>query len=214
MMRPVRPEHLLPKRSVIPAKETLPESLRHSGEGRNPVRLNLRAPWMLGVGAGLKPAPTGLCKPHRARKSFAGTSHATVSLAGLALVLAVVVSACGEAVTPLASAPTPSAVERTFPPIELPADEAPHDNLSEWWYFTGRLITGDRRTLGFEFVIFQAVRGDGPPAYAAHFAITDAAAGEMRYDERTSLGPSKGPPDDLDLCVDGWRLAYDGRASP
>lgn len=149
-------------------------------------------------------------RPRIPRKSLARPSHAKVSLAGLVLLLAVLVSACGEPVTPLAPAPTPSVVERTFPPIDLPADEAPHDNLSEWWYFTGRLTTGDRRTLGFEFVIFQAVRGGGPPAYAAHFAITDVAAGEMRFDERTSLGPSQGPPDDLDLCVDGWRLAFDG----
>lgn len=131
-------------------------------------------------------------------------------LAGLAFVLAVLVSACGEAVTPLASAPTPSTEERTFPPIDLPADEAPHDNLSEWWYFTGRLITGDRRDLGFEFVIFQGVRDGGPPAYAAHFAITDPAGDRVVFDERTALGLSAGPPDDLDLCVDGWWLAFDG----
>ena len=144
------------------------------------------------------------------RKSFAGPSRATFSLAGVVLVLAVLAAACGEAVTPLAAAPTPTSDERTFPPIDLPADEAPHDNLSEWWYFTGRLTTGDRRNLGFEFVIFQAVRGGGPPAYAAHFAITDPVGDRVVFDERTALGPSKGPPDDLDLCVDGWRLAFDG----
>ena len=149
-------------------------------------------------------------RPEFPRNSFAGPSRARFSLAGVVLVLAVLSAACGEAVTPLASAPTPSSDERTFPPIDLPADEAPHDNLSEWWYFTGRMTTGDRRTLGFEFVIFQAVRGGGPPAYAAHFSITDVSAGEMLFDERTSLGPSQGPPEDLDLCVDGWRLAFDG----
>ena len=133
-----------------------------------------------------------------------------VRLVGLALVVLMLAAACGAEVTPLASAPTPSPGERTFPAIDLPADEAPHGNLSEWWYFTGRLNTGDRRTLGFEFVIFQAVRGGGPPAYAAHFAITDVAAGEMLYEERTALGPSTGPSDALDLCVDGWRLAFDG----
>ena len=131
-------------------------------------------------------------------------------LLALSIVLAVLIAACGEDVTPLASAPTPSPSERTFPPIDLPADEAPHDNLSEWWYFTGRLTTSDRRTLGFEFVIFQGVRGGGPPAYAAHFAITDPAGERVVFDERTSLGLSQGPPDDLDLCVDGWRLAFDG----
>ncbi len=133
-----------------------------------------------------------------------------VRLVGLALVVLMLAAACGAEVTPLASAPTPSPRERTFAPIDLPADEAPHRNLSEWWYFTGRLNAGDRRTLGFEFVIFQAVRGGGPPAYAAHFAITDVAAGEMLFEERTALGPSTGPSDDLDLCVDGWRLAFDG----
>ena len=47
-------------------------------------------------------------------------------LVGLALVVLMLAAACGAEVTPLASAPTPRPGERTFDPIDLPADEAPH----------------------------------------------------------------------------------------
>ena len=132
-----------------------------------------------------------------------------IRLAPLALVVAVIVAGCETEVTPLATGPSNETGEREFAPIALPADELPHRNLSEWWYFTGRLATADGRNLGFEFVIFQAVRGDGPPAFAAHFAITDLARQELVFAERTAVGPSAGRPNELGICVDGWWLALD-----
>ena len=58
-------------------------------------------------------------------------------------------------------------------PIVLPADDAPHDRLTEWWYYTGHLRTSDGRRFGFEFVIFRAERGGLPVSWASHLAITD-----------------------------------------
>jgi predicted secreted hydrolase len=40
---------------------------------------------------------------------------------------------------------------------------------------------------GFELVFFRGVRGDRPPGYAAHFAITDVDGGTFTYDERVEI---------------------------
>ncbi|HEX2324872.1 MAG TPA: lipocalin family protein, partial [Chloroflexota bacterium] len=83
-----------------------------------------------------------------------------------------------------------------------------------WWYYTGHLYSpatsgdepggGDigRRTsdvgqgrgsgggveeYGFELVFFRGVRGDRPPGYAAHFAVTDLPRQRFRYDQRADV---------------------------
>lgn len=43
------------------------------------------------------------------------------------------------------------------------------------------------REYGFELVFFRGVRGDRPPGYAAHFAITDVDGGRFQYDERVEI---------------------------
>jgi predicted secreted hydrolase len=84
---------------------------------------------------------------------------------------------------PLASrAPDPQ-------PISLPQDEAPHDRLTEWWYYTGHLSTDAGRTFGFEFVIFRAERGSFPVSWASHLALTDEQGNRFLYDQRSEIGP-------------------------
>jgi predicted secreted hydrolase len=97
--------------------------------------------------------------------------------------------------------------ERDDPrPVNLPEDAAPHDRLTEWWYYTGHLEDDAGHLYGFEFVIFQVLRGDFPPAYAAHFAITDTAAEEFHYAERVdSFIPEPGDVP-INLEVGGWTL--------
>ncbi len=95
-------------------------------------------------------------------------------------------------------------------PVVLPDDEGPHDVLTEWWYFTGHLYGEHGARYGFEFVVFQSVRGQDPVGYLAHFAVTDAQQGDFRYSSR--LVQKLAIPDRLDLDVDGWRLrGEDGR---
>jgi predicted secreted hydrolase len=93
----------------------------------------------------------------------------------------------------------------TLPPISLPDDEAPHDDLTEWWYYTGHLFAGEKR-YGFELVTFQAVRGDLPRSYVAHFAITDLDRGTFRYDQKTYTGPQPALAEGFDLRVGGWEM--------
>ena len=42
------------------------------------------------------------------------------------------------------------------------ATTAPHDRLTEWWYYTGHLRAADGRRFGFEYVVFRAERGGFP----------------------------------------------------
>jgi predicted secreted hydrolase len=90
-----------------------------------------------------------------------------------------------------ATTATPPARQPDPIPVVFPRDDAPHDRLTEWWYYTGHLrdgATGDR--YGFEFVIFRAERGDFPISWASHLALTDEAHDRFLYAQRTEIGPS------------------------
>src|SRR5215212_1148710 len=90
--------------------------------------------------------------------------------------------------------------------IELPRDDAPHDVLTEWWYYTGHLRADDGRRYGFEYVIFQTVRGDFPVVYLGQLAITDQARGRFVHAGRMSQGSQIGRQDGLALNVGGWQM--------
>ncbi len=121
----------------------------------------------------------------------------------LALILVLV--ACGRPDVPglpPASPPTPA----SYPPIAFPKDEAPHTDLSEWWYYTGHLGAADGREWGFELVVFQALRGPMPPVYVAHFAVTDRQRRVFRYEERDSREAQPQPAEGFALDVRDWRM--------
>src|SRR5688572_10782713 len=89
---------------------------------------------------------------------------------------------------PIVARPAPSPTPAAFPPVRFPEDEAPHDVLAEWWYYTGHLRDVESGgEFGFELVFFRGVRGDRPPGYAAHFAVTDVRAQRFAYDQRQDV---------------------------
>ena len=89
---------------------------------------------------------------------------------------------------PLVVRPAPLPTPTVFPPVRFPDDEAPHDVLAEWWYYTGHLRDLESGgELGFELVFFRGVRGERPPGYAAHFAITDVERQRFVYDQRQDV---------------------------
>ena len=101
-------------------------------------------------------------------------------------------------------------------PISLPADEAAHRRLSEWWYYTGHLLADDGRKFGFEFVIFRAERGDFPVGWASHLALTDEAGQHFLYEQRSQLGTpvDQWPAEGFALAIGGstpaepaWRMS-------
>jgi predicted secreted hydrolase len=97
----------------------------------------------------------------------------------------------------------------TLAPIRLPADDAPHDALMEWWYYTGHLA-GAGHQYGFEEVVFQVERQDVPVFYAGHFAITNLSRGEFHFDQRTWFRDQR--PTAFDLGDGTWRIAGNGTA--
>jgi predicted secreted hydrolase len=130
------------------------------------------------------------------------------ALIALALLLPVLTScvlqpAAARGLEPAPPPPSPT----PLPAIQLPGDEAPHDALSEWWYYTGHLDAADGSHYGFELVIFQAVRKGYPVGYAAHFAVTDYETRTFRYFQRQSSALALQGGGRYDLAVGDWRLS-------
>jgi predicted secreted hydrolase len=148
----------------------------------------------------------------------------------LPVLLVVLASACGGPIlaVPPADRPTsppssasPSAVDDPVP-VTLPADDAPHRRLTEWWYYTGHLRDDAGRRWGFEFVVFRAERGQLPVAWASHLAFTDERDGMFVYDQRSEVGGtadrSAGADAGFDFAlttptVDGTTAAWEMRGS-
>lgn len=129
----------------------------------------------------------------------------------LLALLALLGSACGTgATTPLDVAPLPEPTRPAPRPVVFPDDEAPHDALSEWWYYTGHLETERGNRYGFEFVFFQAVRGRNPVGYASHFAVTDRQRGSFSYDERVGTTRQLQGDGEYELELGRWRMGGEG----
>jgi len=135
------------------------------------------------------------------------------------IVLMVILSSCGFPGVVTTSAQLPkvslSPTATPLPPIRFPQDEAPHRDLTEWWYYTGHMnatMPGLQvHHYGFELVFFQALRGDLPPVYAAHFAISDITRGEFHFDQRRLTEPNAVIPDGtstsgIDLHINDWSI--------
>ncbi len=138
-----------------------------------------------------------------------------LALAGLALVL----TSCGFPGTIAAGGQLPPVPQKPqpaqLPPVRFPQDEAPHQYLTEWWYYTGHLsgldAHGKTHRYGFEYVIFQSLRSDFPPVYAAHFAISDITGSAFHYDQRLVQEPQAALPksssnDGFHLALGDWTM--------
>ncbi|HEY8742134.1 MAG TPA: lipocalin-like domain-containing protein [Chloroflexota bacterium] len=88
----------------------------------------------------------------------------------------------------------------------LPLDESPHGDLTEWWYYTGHLAAQNGHHYGFELVFFQIRRGDAPPGYEAHFAVTDEHRNAFQFDQRSGSGEQGGRGPGFNLALDTWHM--------
>jgi predicted secreted hydrolase len=152
--------------------------------------------------------------PSRLRR-FVEARLPLVEGAALVTALALLLAACSPAGRLLAvdppTLPSPPAATPSPPvavdpqPVRLPADDAPHERLMEWWYYTGHLEADDGRRFGFEFVIFRAERGAFPVSWASHLALTDEDGQLFRYDQRSEIGPQvdRAAASGFDLAIAG-----------
>lgn len=81
--------------------------------------------------------------------------------------------------------------------FEFPKDHGPHPNFkTEWWYFTGNLISDEGNEFGYQFTIFRTgltrskkereSEWNSNQIYMGHFAITDVSNSEFYFDEKFS----------------------------
>ncbi len=84
--------------------------------------------------------------------------------------------------------------------VSLPADDAPHEESIEWWYWTGHLQDDAGRWYGFEHTVFRFALGvfDGT---VANTAVTDIDAGEFHHDEPFFDGWPEATTDSFDLPI-------------
>jgi len=109
---------------------------------------------------------------------------------------------------------------------EFPRDHHAHREFkTEWWYFTGNLLDKDGHRFGYELTFFrqgiQPATERGPNASRfivddlkfAHFAITDVAGQQFRFEQKTSRGAfgEAGFDDGQRLAwIDNWSLTAKG----
>jgi predicted secreted hydrolase len=95
--------------------------------------------------------------------------------------------------------PSPRVVDDPIP-VVFPRDDAAHDRMTEWWYYTGHLVDEIGGRWGFEYVIFRAERGRFPVSWASHLALTDETRGRFFYAQRSEVGPQ------VEGAAPGWLL--------
>ncbi|HSH78889.1 MAG TPA: lipocalin family protein [Herpetosiphonaceae bacterium] len=87
--------------------------------------------------------------------------------------------------------------------VNLPRDEAPHNVLTEWWYYHGHLEADDGTEYGFHSVIFQLRRQNLPTVHVGHAAITDPGRNLFRYDQELGMARSGAGPS-FDFRLGSW----------
>jgi predicted secreted hydrolase len=117
---------------------------------------------------------------------------------------------------------------RALPGYEFrfPADHAAHpDFRTEWWYYTGHLLTADGRTFGFQLTFFRhSLRRPDKTRhsrwalhtlYFAHFAVTDEEGRTFRFQEkvnRGSLGLAGAETGRYLVWVEDWSARLEGHS--
>jgi len=104
----------------------------------------------------------------------------------------------------------------------FPRDHGSHDRfLTEWWYFTGHLLSTNGERFGYELTFFRRALEDpevwkNPSRWAlrqlyfAHFALTEVDSQRFRYAERISragIGKAGAQTGRLHTWIDHWSVA-------
>jgi len=94
--------------------------------------------------------------------------------------------------------------------VSLPADDAVHDNYTEWWYYNGHLQGQDGHQYSFHYAVFLL------NAFASHTVIhasfLDEETGQRHtFQARTAGNPSRDAKQGFDFRVGDWLMrGFDG----
>jgi predicted secreted hydrolase len=95
--------------------------------------------------------------------------------------------------------------------VHIPADEAPHNQPTEWWYFNGHLSgidpSGHVHEYGFEYVIFQFLGIAPEPVYYGDLAISDLTAKTFQVGGQEDSYPVPNTVDSFALHAGSWIMA-------
>ena len=111
--------------------------------------------------------------------------------------------------------------------FRFPLDHGPHPRFkTEWWYYTGNLLSANQRRFGYQLTFFRAALTPEPPqrasswatnqVYMGHFALTDPVSGRFYYFERfsrDSLGLAGAQAEPFQVWLEDWR-AEGGQGEP
>ena len=113
--------------------------------------------------------------------------------------------------TPSPTPPSSSPADN-LPPLTLPADEAPHSFLVEWWYFNAQLSTQEGERFTLHDVIFQVQQPDsGFSLYTRQIGLGGGEHG-FATDEDVLFQPApfEAAPGDFDIALGESRMAGTG----
>ncbi|MEJ7687395.1 MAG: lipocalin family protein [Variovorax sp.] len=109
---------------------------------------------------------------------------------------------------------TAASLERTaaLPPLNLPADDAPHGAGMEWWYYNGILDAKTGGRYAFHVAVFVA---NGLIKHTVmHAALTDLQTGKRYASQNRTGGVPAGIGKDgtsgFDFRQEGWQVAASG----
>ncbi|MEE8517860.1 MAG: lipocalin-like domain-containing protein [Dehalococcoidia bacterium] len=125
----------------------------------------------------------------------------------LAILATVMVTAALAACSSPEPTPTPP---YGLPPLRLPADEAPHDFQTEWWYFNLQLEDELGGSYLMHDVVFQVQRPDSEAAlYVRQIGLADAATGRHATSERLRIETTPAAAGDASFSVEmgDWLMA-------
>lgn len=94
--------------------------------------------------------------------------------------------------------------------VDLPADDAAHDDYTEWWYYNGHLQAKDGHKYSFHYAVFLL------NAFASHTVIhasfLDEESGQRySYQTRTGGNPSIDAKQGFDFRIGEWLMkGFDG----
>lgn len=96
-----------------------------------------------------------------------------------------------------------------LPAVNLPADDAPHESLTEWWYYSGHLQTDSGQRYSFHVATFLR---QGALAHTAfHGSLRDHRSGKQYTDQARTVGkPADGRRDGFSFSHGPWQMTGSG----